>query len=421
MKQLSSIIMLLITIIACNSNDDDTMANNKPLEVKHIKATINENSKKGTVIAKLTDKNIENATYKIVSLNIENAVEINSQKGELIIKDENIFNYEIYEQITGEYEVSLNDLTKKASFTIDISDVDDVSISTIAGDGTFGNTNGQGKLAKFSSPEDVAITDTGIIYVADFNNNAIKKIEVNNNVSVLLDNILGGISSLDVDENGTVWALPVDGGIYKVSSSGSLTILSGYSPAIPFDGVLNGVDLGENGDVFVSDYHYYSDSASSIKKIDNTKKVTTIVAGNEASDNNVTDGDKDKATFKRLDHIVVAKDGTIYATDDSNIRKITTEGTVTTIVKGLGATEGIAINKKSGTIYFSDWKKHVIYKYDTTTNKYSVIAGIKGTSGFKDTSNNEGTLYFPKGIAIDKEGNLIIADSGNHAIRKITL
>jgi sugar lactone lactonase YvrE len=91
-------------------------------------------------------------------------------------------------------------------------------------------------------------------------------------------------------------------------------------------------------------------------------------------------------------------------------------GVATSIGNGAN---GIAVDP-SGNVYFADSSNHTIRKVDPLTGLSSVIAG-RGTSGFSGDGGPalNAQLNSPRGVALDSAGNLYIADTSNHRIRKI--
>ncbi len=91
-------------------------------------------------------------------------------------------------------------------------------------------------------------------------------------------------------------------------------------------------------------------------------------------------------------------------------------GTATNV--GVGAA-GVAVSP-AGVVYFADSSNHTIRKVDPATGLSTVVAGV-GTSGFSGDGGSalNARLNSPKGVAIDGAGNLYIADTSNHRIRKI--
>jgi serine/threonine protein kinase, bacterial len=116
--------------------------------------------------------------------------------------------------------------------------------------------------------------------------------------------------------------------------------------------------------------------------------------------------------------------GNVYASDFNNnlIRKITPDGTVTSIagVLGddtkLGLITGLAIDA-SGNIYTADNDRAMIQKI-TPAGTIDTLAG----TGFDGYNNAQGTLasfYVPRGVVVDPNGNVYVADGLNNVIRKI--
>ena len=172
--------------------------------------------------------------------------------------------------------------------------------------------------------------------------------------------------------------------------------------------------------------------------------ITTIAGTGELG----YSGDNALATLAKLDYpsgVALDISGNIYIADTNNhrIRKITS-GTITTIAgtglddadspgggfsgEGLLATtaqlnrpSGIALDV-SGNIYIADTNNHRIRKINATTGIITTIAGT-GVSGYnishEGVAATGATLYFPEALTVDISGNIYIADILNHRIRKV--
>jgi DNA-binding beta-propeller fold protein YncE len=123
----------------------------------------------------------------------------------------------------------------------------------------------------------------------------------------------------------------------------------------------------------------------------------------------------------------------MYVTDSDNhkIRKITPAGEVSTFAgssygfsDGPGATaqfqfiKGIAIDA-NGNLYVADENSHRIRKI-TPAGVVSTLAGT-GSEGFADGAGSTAQFNYPTGVAVDANGNVYVADKDNHKIRKITI
>jgi trimeric autotransporter adhesin len=175
-----------------------------------------------------------------------------------------------------------------------------------------------------------------------------------------------------------------------------------------------GVAADAAGNVFVSDQYY-----SQVFRISASGTITTY-AGNGQSG---FSGDGGPATAAQLNApSVLALDsaGNLYIADTSNgrVRKVTPDGTITTLAASGGA--GVAVDA-AGNVYISQSGFHVIHlvRPDGTN---TIIAGASGKSGSSGDGGKatSALLFTPLGLALDGAGNLYVADSGNYEIRKIT-
>jgi secreted PhoX family phosphatase len=96
-----------------------------------------------------------------------------------------------------------------------------------------------------------------------------------------------------------------------------------------------------------------------------------------------------------------------------------------TFIKGTGvhfspaANRGAMVRDAAGNLYLTDQNYHVVRKVDAAGNA-SVVAGEIGVPGATDGTGAAAHFQAPVGLAIDAAGNLYVADTGNHAIRRIT-
>jgi sugar lactone lactonase YvrE len=124
-----------------------------------------------------------------------------------------------------------------------------------------------------------------------------------------------------------------------------------------------------------------------------------------------------------------------FIADSANhaIRKIATSGVVTTFAGKLGASgivnatgtnaqfnapSGLAFDA-SGNLFVSDTGNNVIRKI-TAGGVVTTFAGVAGYGGFLDGASGSALFNSPLGIAVWTNGNVFVADSGNHCIRKIS-
>ena len=160
----------------------------------------------------------------------------------------------------------------------------------------------------------------------------------------------------------------------------------------------------------------------------------TTLAG-QALVSGAANGTGTNASFSDPAAIVADVKGNVFVADSRNhaIRKITTNGVVTTFAgklgvagtaNGIGTTaqfnspSGLAFDK-SGNLFVSDTANHTIRKI-TPAGVVITFAGVAGSGGFLDGAAGGALFCSPLGIAVWTNGNVFVADSGNHCIRKIS-
>ena len=186
-----------------------------------------------------------------------------------------------------------------------------------------------------------------------------------------------------------------------------------------------GIAVDKRGNVIVAN----GGQSNRIKKITEKGEVQTVAGSTEG----FADGPALEAQFNTPSGIAIDKDANIIIANTSNnrIRKLSAEGRVSTVAgSGLsgfkdGAASGaqfdgpvgVAVDK-DGNIFVADAYNDRIRKI-TTDGNVVTIAGA-GAPGFQDGDAASALFDTPSGVAVDKDGNAFIADTGNGAIRKIT-
>ena len=277
-------------------------------------------------------------------------------------------------------------------------------ITTIAGNGTNGYSGdgGQATDAVLNHPDGVAVDMTGNLYVADENNDCIRKI-----------NTLGIITTIAGD------------GTYGYSGDGGqATLAKLYAPsAVVLDGSKNIYIVDKNN--------------NRVRKI-NTSGIISTVAGNGSCCG--FSGDGGQATSAQLYYpssMAFDAVGNFYIADVGNmrIRMVNTSGIISTVAgsgfptfggDGGNATacdlynpNAVAVDN-TGNLFITDQGNSRIRMVNTlgiiNTVAGNGINGFNGDGGLADTTS----LNAPNGITADVNGNLYIADTGNNRIRKVT-
>lgn len=258
-------------------------------------------------------------------------------------------------------------------------------VTTLAGTaGSSGNTNGTGTAAKFNEPFAVAVDSSGNVFVADTNNNAIRKITPAGVVTTLA----GGSGSGTTDGTGTAAKF--------------------HEP--------RGIAIDSSGTLFVADYENHM-----VRKVTSAGVVTTLAGGLDVSGN--TDGQGTAARFRSLQGIAVDSAGNVYVTEGGNrdVRKISASGLVTTLASGtdkFSEPRGIAIDS-NGVFYVGDYGANVVRRV-SSTGVVSTYAGTAPLAGSNDGTISTALFNGPSGIAFDTAGNIYVADTLNNTVRKIT-
>jgi len=170
-----------------------------------------------------------------------------------------------------------------------------------------------------------------------------------------------------------------------------------------------------------------------IRKITADGVVTTLAgtAGVTGTEN----GTGATARFNFPNSVAVDGAGDVYVADTKNyaIRKITAAGVVTTLAGAMGVSGSndgtgslarfrypldVAVDR-TGNVYVADWSDHTIRKI-TAAGVVTTFAGAAGTRGSADGMGAAARFYHPSGVAVDNAGNVYVSDQGNSTIRKIT-
>ena len=336
------------------------------------------------------------------------------------------------------------------------------TFTTIAGGvGGAGSADGMGSAARFAEPYSVAVDSAGNVYVADTGNNTIRKVTPAGEVTTLAG-LAGSKGSADgagsmarfcypegvaVDNAGNVYvADSLNETIRKVTPAGAVTTLAGMTGNLGsvdgkgsearFNGP-QGIAVDRAGNIYVADT-----ISCTIRKITSDGVVTTLAGLVNVSGSK--DGKGSDARFGSMfggpSSVAVDGAGNIYVADKANqtIRKVTSTGVVTTLAGVAGSQgtndgpanvarfydpEGVAVDK-SGNVYVADFNNHTIRKV-TPKGMVTTLAALAGSLGFVDGKGSAARFgnvpsFGPSGVAVGTDGNIFVADTGNHAIRKVT-
>ena len=267
-------------------------------------------------------------------------------------------------------------------------------VTTVAGSGNTGSTDGPAANASFATPYGVAVDTAGDIYVADHDNEKIRK-------------IAGGV-------------------VTTVAGTGAAGAQDGPGATATFSGP-RGITTDASGNVYVSEI---DNGGNKIRMITPAGVVSTIAGTGVAGSMN---GAALSATFNGPSGVTFDASGNIVIPDANNslMRKIS-GGNVTTfagtgatapVVNGPGASatfnhpDGTALNS-AGDILIADAYNNLI-RLITPAGVVSTVAG-SGANGSMDGIGTNATFSTPIGVAIDASGNIFVTDQTSNKIRKIT-
>ncbi|WP_408641509.1 hypothetical protein [Spirosoma telluris] len=276
-------------------------------------------------------------------------------------------------------------------------------MTTVAGNGTsgFSGDGGPATSAQLQSPGAVAVDTAGNLYIADTNNNRIRKVDVNGTITTVAGN-----------------------GAYQFNGDGGVAVNTTLS--FPSD-----VAVDATGNLYISDTYN-----NRIRKVD-TNGIITTVAGNGTAGFSGDGGLAVNAIIGSITGIDIDASGNLYIADQNNsrLRRITSDGMITTVAGGFTGDGGNATNAffrklspSTPTTLTVDTKGNV-YVMDRFGNRLrkvspnGIITTVAGTGAYGYSGDGgpavEAQLQHPRGVGLDSTGNLYFVDQFNTRLRRI--
>jgi trimeric autotransporter adhesin len=330
------------------------------------------------------------------------------------------------------------------------------TITTISGNGTagFSGDNGVATDAAMNWPIGGSIDSHGNIYIADLHNNRIRKISASGIITTIAGNGAPGYSGdggpATAAELNDPYGAAVDGGgniyiadmqnqrIRKIDPSGTITTVVGDGVAgfSGDGGPASAARIWNPTSVRVGPHEtlYFADNQNQrIRKIDSMGTISTI-AGNGTIGLSGDGGPATASSMSYPGNMWCDATGNVYTNDGNRIRKISSAGYISTIAGSSiadytgdgGPATAATLNSPSdvvgdnaGNIYICDALNNCVRKINSG-GIISTITG-NGVGGFGGDNGpaTAAELFGPDGVFFDMEGNLIIADGENDRVRKI--
>ena len=319
-------------------------------------------------------------------------------------------------------------------------------ISTIAGTGTFrtGGDGGPAKIAGLTAIGGLAVDAAGNLYVADTWDDRVRRIDANGIISTVAGTGDAGRSGdfgpaiearLDKPEGvavgpvGNIYIADTDNHVVRrVDASGTITTIAGtgdrgYSGD---GGSATESALSEPRAVAVDSVGnvYVADSANGIVRrvaVDGT--ISTVAGIPRGTDPSSVDSSANQS-ISRPYALIAGLSGELYIADawGDSILRLDQDGQVEEYI-GLGRRDlvhpaGVAIDA-SGNVFVADTGNHRVIKLDSSGIVTTLAGNAEAGDGGAGGPAGEAELAFPQDVALDNQGNVYIADSGNNRIRVV--
>ncbi len=314
--------------------------------------------------------------------------------------------------------------------------------TTLIGGLGAGQTNGPSAVASIHEPRGLAFGPDGSLYIADYENDLIRKVVFDATTGAATVETLAGTADtpgstdgpaasalfrgpmgVAVDSSGNVYVADTGNRAIRKITAGTLQV-STFTPRYTTPRSLT-VD-SSTSTLYIADYGDHT-----IRSLTTSGASAARVAG-VGRVSGSTNGATTVATFYGPSGLAKGAGGTLYIADrENNVIRTVTAGTVATYTGRVGVSVSadgtladavfedpfaVAVDA-TGVIYVADSAAHTIRKIEG--NLVSTYAGMPGSAGSADGTGPGARFFTPTGVAVDSLGTVYVADSGNSTVRKI--
>ncbi len=332
------------------------------------------------------------------------------------------------------------------------------TISTIGGNGAyrFSGDGGPASGATLNGPQGMARDTQGNLYIADFNNNRVRKIAPDGTMSTFAGNgflrytgdggpataaSLNGPRSVATDANGNVFIVDSNNhAIRKVNAAGTISTVAGGRSGSSGDGgqataaafyYPQAVVVDTAGNLFIAD-----SGNNRVRKV-SFLSIVSNYAGNGTQGFSGDNGVATSAMLNSPQGLVLDAAGNLYIVDSGNnrIRKVTSSGTISTFAgNGTNGFSGDGGQAASATLNFG-YPPYASLTFDAAGNLYftdggngrvrrvtpnGIISTVAGGGQLGDGSPaTQASLQMPAGVVVDPAGNIFISDGSANNVREV--